>query len=84
MRLNLIAFCLGVWWLQQQAALPPMHWLWALPLLASVFWLPASSRPRIECLRRTAVVALCAALGFAWAAWRADARLAEQTLQTVE
>ena len=78
MRLNLIAFCLGVWWLQQQATLPPTRWLWALPLLASVFWLPMSSRPSLEFLRRTAVVVLCAVLGFAWAAWRADGRLAER------
>jgi len=78
MRLILIAFCLGVWWLQQQPELPPARWLWLLPLLLSVLWLPAFSRPVIEFFRRLAVLSLCVALGFAWAAWRADARLAER------
>ena len=78
MRLTLIAFCLGVWLLQQQSELPPARWLWLLPLLLSVLWLPAFSRPLAELFRRLGVALLCAALGFAWAAWRADARLAER------
>jgi competence protein ComEC len=78
MRLILIAFCLGVWWLQQQASLPSARWLWLLPLLLAVLWLPACSRPLAEFFRRLGVALLCVALGFAWAAWRADARLAER------
>jgi len=78
MRLNLIAFCLGVWLLQQQATLPAARWLWLLPLLLSVLWLPAASRRLAEFARRLGIALLCAALGFAWAAWRADARLAER------
>ena len=78
MRLTLIAFCLGVWLLQQQAELPPAHWLWLLPLMSSVLWLPAFSRPLFEFARRMGVVLLCAALGFAWAGWRADVRLDER------
>ena len=78
MRLTLIAFCLGVWLLQQQAILPSARWLWLLPLLLSALWLPVFSRPVFEFLRRLAVLSLCVALGFAWAAWRADARLAER------
>ena len=78
MRIVLIAFCLGVWGLQQQIALPPPHWLWGLPLLASVLWWSKSSRPLIEFARRAAIAVLCVALGFAWAAWRAEVRLAER------
>jgi len=78
MRLNLIAFCLGVWLLQQQITLPSARWLWLLPLLLSVLWLPTASRRLAEYARRLGVALLCAALGFAWAAWRADARLAER------
>ncbi|MHB1215804.1 MAG: DNA internalization-related competence protein ComEC/Rec2 [Thiobacillus sp.] len=78
MRLYLIAFCLGIGWLQQQAELPLARWLWLLPLLLSVLWLPAFSRPVAESLRRLGVALLCMALGFAWAAWRADSRLAER------
>ena len=75
MRLYLIAFCAGVWLLQQQADLPPARWLWMLPLLLAVLWAPSSSRFISESLRRAGVALLCAALGFAWAAWRADLRL---------
>ncbi len=78
MRFALIAFCLGVWLLQQQAVLPPMRWLWGLPLLLSVLWLPTFSHRVADFARRLGIALLCAALGFAWAAWRADARLAER------
>lgn len=78
MRLNLIAFCVGIWLLQQQAALPSARWLWLLPLLSSVLWMPDFSRPAAAFARRLGIVLLCGALGFAWAAWRADARLAER------
>ncbi len=75
MRLTLIAFCLGVWLLQQQAELPPARWLWLLPLMSSVLWLPVLTRSVFEFARRTGIVLLCAALGFAWAGWRAEMRL---------
>jgi competence protein ComEC len=75
MRLYLIAFCAGVWLLQQQADLPPARWLWMLPLLSAVLWIPAYSRFIPEALRRLGVALLCAALGFAWAAWCADLRM---------
>jgi len=78
MRFYLIAFCFGVWLLQQQAALPPMRWLWLLPLLSTALWLPRFPQIAIETLRRLAVTLLSVALGFAWAAWRADLRLADR------
>jgi competence protein ComEC len=78
MRAYLIAFCLGIGLLQQQAELPSAHWLWLLPLLSGVLLLPRFSRPLSETLRRGGVILLCAALGVAWAAWRADLRLAER------
>ncbi len=78
MRLYLIAFCLGVWLLQQQPDLPPLSWLWILPLMSAVLLLPAFPRAFPEILRRLGMAALCFALGFAWAAWRAESRLAER------
>ncbi len=78
MRIALIAFCIGVWLLQQQAALPPARWLWGLPLLSAVLLLPRFSTLFIETARRLGVALLCVALGFAWAAWRADVRLADR------
>ena len=78
MRIYLIAFCFGVWLLQQQAALPPTRWLWSLPLLSAVLVLPNFSHVVADTLRRFGIVLLCVALGFAWAAWRADLRLADR------
>ena len=52
MRFYLIACCLGVWLLQQQATLPPARWLWLLPLLGTALWLPRFSRLVPEVLRR--------------------------------
>ena len=78
MRLYLIAFCLGIWLLQQQATLPPTRWLWLLPLLSTVLWLPRFSQIIPEITRRLAVALLSVTLGFAWAAWRADLRLADR------
>ncbi len=70
---------MGVFWLQQQAALPPLWWA-TLPLMAlSLVWLLRHARYRTVHLVRYLVVLLaCAALGVAWAAWRADLRLAEE------
>ena len=78
MRINLIAFCCGIWLLQQQAQLPPVRWAWLLPLLSAVLLLPRFSNRVPEVLRRLLVALLCAALGFAWAAWRADLKLADR------
>jgi len=78
MRITLIAFCFGVGLLQQQATLPPARWWWTLPLLVAVLWVPRCSSPVPETLRRLAVLLLGVALGFAWAAWRADLRLADR------
>ncbi|MHB8981200.1 DNA internalization-related competence protein ComEC/Rec2 [Thiobacillus sp.] len=78
MRAYLIAFCLGIGWLQQQADLPPASWLWLLPLLSAVLLLPRFSAGSAALLRRAAVALLCAALGVAWATWRAELRLAER------
>jgi competence protein ComEC len=78
MQIVLIAFCFGVWLLQQQATLPPASWAGALPLLSAVLLLPRFSHVAFEAVRRFAVVLLCAALGFAWAAWQADLRLADR------
>ena len=76
MRANLLAFALGVWLLQLQPALPDPHYLWFFPLAATLVWLPKFPNPSVETLRQAGMVLLCLALGFAWAAWRAELRLA--------
>ena len=78
MRITLIAFCFGVWLLQQQATLPSARWLWLLPLLSVALLLPRYFSVVTETMRRLGIALLCAALGFSWAAWRADLRLADR------
>jgi competence protein ComEC len=78
MRINLIAFCCGIWLLQQQAQLPPVRWAWLLPLLSAILLLPHFSTQVLEALWRLLVALLCVALGFSWAAWRADLKLADR------
>ncbi|MCA1925435.1 MAG: DNA internalization-related competence protein ComEC/Rec2 [Thiobacillus sp.] len=77
MRFHLIAFCLGIFLLQLQASLPPARALALLPLLALVFLLPTGTAWQ-RLARAAGVAVFAAALGFAWAAWRADVRLAER------
>jgi competence protein ComEC len=76
MRLNVLCFVAGAWWLQQQAALPEFGWVLALGAAGVV---AAAARPKgwMACLLREATVkAACIALGFSWAAWCAGERLA--------
>ena len=78
MRIAILGFLAGIFWLQQQAELPPLWW-WTLPaMLLPVAWLlrqhPAAI---VRGLRYVMLAAACAALGVAWAAWRAELRLAE-------
>ena len=74
MRLNILAFAAGVIALQMQPQLPPT-WLWALAGL--LLTLPAL-RWRGAWPSRTLLMLACFALGFAWAGWRAELRLAEE------
>lgn len=68
-------FALGVWLLQQQAALPalPLYW----PLAICVLLLPASARTAVR-LARHALILICALLlGFSYAAWVAQVRFSD-------
>ena len=73
MRLNILAFAAGVIVLQMQPELPPA-WPWALAglllALPAIHWRGAWPA-------RVVGVMACLALGFSWAAWRADVRLAD-------
>lgn len=77
MRFHLVAFCFGVFLLQLQASLPSVRWLALLPLLSLAWILPRSEGWRAW-PRRLGMALLAAALGFAWAAWQAEMRLAER------
>ena len=77
MRLGILCFVAGAWWLQQQPVLPDTGWVWALGVsgLAAAAVRPAGVAQR--CAREAAVKAGCLALGFCWAATCAQWRLAD-------
>ncbi len=71
MRTHILAFVLGVWLLQQQAALPGLSWVGLLlPLWLAGRFLPAAPRGLL-----TRVIFL--GLGFFWAAFMAQQRLSD-------
>ncbi|HSM97400.1 MAG TPA: DNA internalization-related competence protein ComEC/Rec2 [Gallionella sp.] len=68
-------FTVGVWLLQQQAALPDFGWAWLLSGLPLALLIPA--RPRVLRVARVLLLAAFAlGLGFYHAAWQAQQRLA--------
>lgn len=76
MRTNILAFVLGVWLLQQQAVLPGLAWVGLLLPL----WLAGRFLPKVP--RRLLVWVIFLGLGFFWAAFIAQLRLAD-TLPSV-
>lgn len=78
MRKNIIAFALGVWLLQQQAALPHLGWAWMLlpgAISAFLFW--RRHTPILAMAAKILFVALFAGAGFFWAAALAQWRVAD-------
>jgi competence protein ComEC len=77
MRLNILCFTAGVWWLQQQPALPDTRWalIAAATLLATRL---VRSGTAMQWLAREVVVKVaCVACGFGWAAVCAHNRLSD-------
>src|SRR4030065_1766895 len=71
-----IFFALGVWLLQQQAALPDFRWAWLPAVLALAVPLPR--RALWQRITRTLLLStLAAACGFFYAAWMAQQRLGD-------
>jgi competence protein ComEC len=77
MRLDILCFVAGAWWLQQQAELPGPGWPWVLAAAVLVATLGHAQSPTARVLKELAVKAGCVALGFSWAAWCAQQRLAD-------
>jgi len=80
LRWLIVAFALGAAWLQTRPALPPLAWAAVLPLfgLLLIGWRQRSSADRTNlALQAVAALILAALLGFFYAAWRAETRLAE-------
>ncbi|MBI5007156.1 MAG: DNA internalization-related competence protein ComEC/Rec2 [Nitrosomonadales bacterium] len=68
-------FTLGVWYLQQQAALPALPFYW--PIAALALLLPRAENQVLIVARRLVLLACAAALGFGYAAWTAQQRLSD-------
>ncbi|MFZ2162096.1 MAG: DNA internalization-related competence protein ComEC/Rec2 [Sideroxyarcus sp.] len=69
-------FTLGVWYLQQQAALPALPAYW--PLAALVLLLPQPDTKRLIIARRIVLILCAALLGYSYAAWIAQNRLSNK------
>jgi len=77
-RLNVICFAAGVWWLQMQPQLPFPHWWWlAAPVALAALIAVKCERTALLVVRRTLAAAAFAVCGFLWAAWLASGRLAQ-------
>src|SRR5207253_3703720 len=85
MRLFLLAFVAGCWWLQQQGSLPRGSTLWWMATAGGV---AAALALRLRAHRpgwaRLALLALSLLAGFGWAAWRAEVHLAERLAPGLE
>jgi len=77
MRLNILCFTAGVWWLQQQAELPGSEWAWAVALTGIAVTAARAEGGALAFAREALIKAACFALGFTWAAVCAQHRLAD-------
>lgn len=68
-------FTLGIWYLQQQAALPDLPFYWPLAILALL--LPRADNSYLIFARRAVLLACAVTLGYGYAAWTAQQRLAD-------
>jgi len=74
MRLVILSFVVGVWLLQQQAALPELQWAWGLLLPLSAVFLRGATG---DYPRKILLPIFFLGAGFFWAAAMAEWRLAE-------
>ena len=72
-----VFFTLGVWLLQQQAALPGLAWAWLIPLLLPALLLPQHTK-WLRAARLVLLAAGTALFGFFYAAVIAQHRLADE------
>jgi competence protein ComEC len=77
MRLNILCFVAGVWWLQQQPSLPDAHWALVAAAALLATRLVRLGSPAQRAARETVVKAACVACGFGWAAACAQNRLSD-------
>lgn len=74
MRFNILAFAAGILFVQLQPGLPAWSGVLAVGLLSLLLRLLSG----VRLLRRGLAIVACLVLGVAWAAWRAEVRLADE------
>ncbi len=90
MRAACLAFVAGAWWLQQQAQLMPAEAVLLLGasasclIVAARLWRRGDASRRHAIAQRAAAVIAAVAIGFAWASWRAERRLADALPHALE
>ena len=77
MRLNIVLFALGVWWLQQQAQLPDARWAWTLIAIVPAAVLAQARLGPLRWAGKVSIAAFAIGAGFMWAALTAQVRLAD-------
>jgi competence protein ComEC len=79
MRLGVLCFVAGAWLLQQQPTLPETLWVWPAAAAAglALHRLLGCGRSWLACVRLFLLLVSCFALGFGWAAWRAQERISD-------
>lgn len=78
MRIAILSFVAGVFWLQQQEALPDTAWASLCVAALAIVWLIRKhANAGLRMLRWALAIASCAALGAVWASWMASTRMAE-------
>ena len=76
MRLYVLCFAAGIWWLQNQSRLPDFQPYW-LALVAVLAALLVARHLRWPAVRYVLIAAMFAASGVLWAGWMAQQRLAD-------
>lgn len=77
MRLCIVLFAFGAWWLQRQAELPDLQYAWLLPIGPLCVLLAKSSNTPLHLVGRAVLGIAALATGFYWAAGVAQVRLAD-------
>lgn len=73
----IIAFAAGIWWLQQQPALPPLAWAWVLLAVAAAAVAFRGVAAWRHSIRTVLTLMVCAGGGFFWTAGLAHLRMAD-------
>jgi competence protein ComEC len=79
LRLAILSFVCGVFWLQQQDSLPSLMFVPFCGAALVIAWaLRRSANPWAGALRAALTISSCLFLGVAWATWMASAQLADE------